>query len=240
MPESKLSRRLHAAFLLVKEGRRVADIGTDHALLPIALVKSGKTPHAIASDVNKLPLEKAKENIEREGLSDSIETFLADGAVGLEARAEEFIIAGMGGELIAEIISASPFLKRHDIHLVLQPMTKIPVVRRFLWENGFDIEREVYLEDMGHFYTVISAYYTGNNYIYTPIESELGQEKFRKDASRESLEAVAGEIKLKLYDLEKKIKGKNLGGINSDADRSIRDSLKKILCEVERNINEAL
>lgn len=240
MPESKLSRRLHAAFLLVKEGRRVADIGTDHALLPIALVKSGKATHVIASDINKLPLEKASENIEREGLSDKIETFLTNGAIGLEGRAEEFVIAGMGGELITEIITASPFLKNPDFHLTLQPMTKIPVLRCFLWNNGFEIDNEVYLEDMGHFYTVISSSYTGVNYKYTPLEAELGLETFRKHSDKEALSALCGEIRLKLFDLENKIRGKSVAGIDTEPEQEMKSMLENTLCEIERKINETL
>ena len=240
MPESKLSRRLHAAFLLVREGKRIADIGTDHALLPIALVKSGKCPHAIASDINKLPLEKASENISREGLSKKIETYLTNGAVGLEGRAEDYVIAGMGGELIAEIISESPFLKSCDIHLVLQPMTKISTLRRFLWENGFNINNEVYLEDMGHFYTVISSSYTGVNFEYTPLEAEVGLEIFRKNADEDSLRALGGEIRIKLFDLDNKIRGKNTAGKNAEEERSMRDMLINTLREIERKIYEAL
>jgi len=240
MPESKLSRRLHAAFLLVREGKRAADIGTDHALLPIALVKSGRCPSAVASDINKLPLEKAKENIERECVGLKIKTLLANGALGLEGLAEDYIIAGMGGELIVDIVKASPFLKSPDLHLILQPMTKIPVVRRFLWDSGFEIDREVYLEDMGHFYTVISSYYTGKKREYTTLEAELGQKAFRENLSRESLAAVKGEIKLKLFDLENKIQGKRIAGISTEDEQSLKCALEDTLCETERKINEAL
>ena len=228
MPEARLSRRLNAAFLLVEGGKKLADIGTDHALLPISLVKKGKVPSAIASDINPLPLEKARENIAREGLSDKIETRLTDGARGLENCAEEFVIAGMGGELIADIISSSEFLMNNSIHLVLQPMTKIPVLRRWLWDNGFCVEREVYLEDMGHFYTVLSARYTGETYVYSELDAEIGKIENREDISEDEQEALKGEIKLKLFDLDNKIRGKKLAGIDTSED----ETLKSALCDV--------
>jgi len=226
MPEARLSRRLNAAFLLVEGGKTLADIGTDHALLPIALVKKGKVPFVIASDINPQPLEKAKENIAREGLSDKIEVYLTEGARGLEGRVEEIVIAGMGGELIADIISDSPFLKDNRIHLVLQPMTKIPVLRRWLWNNGFSVEREVYLEDMGHFYTVLSARFTGERCDYTELDAEIGKAENRKEITDREKEALLGEINLKLFDLDNKIRGKKSAGI----DTSSEESLRLLLC----------
>ena len=235
MPEARLSRRLNAAFLLVEGGKRLADIGTDHALLPIALVKKGKVPFAIASDINPQPLEKARENIAREGLSDRIETRLTNGARGLENSAEEFVIAGMGGELIADIISSSEFLKNNSIHLVLQPMTKIPILRRWLWDNGFCIEREVYLEDVGHFYTVLSSRYTGQKYLYSELDAEIGTVENRSDISLAECMALQGEIKLKLFDLDNKIHGKKLAGIDTSAEESLRLSLCDVFNSLKGN-----
>ena len=111
MKKTKLTRRLTAAFNLVRAGKVVADIGTDHAYLPIELVKTGKCLKAFASDIGKGPLERAKDNIDSAGLGAHIETVLTDGAAYFDGIAEEFIIAGMGGELIHRIISDAPFLK---------------------------------------------------------------------------------------------------------------------------------
>lgn len=235
MPEARLSRRLNAAFLLVEGGKTLADIGTDHALLPIALVKKGKVPSAIASDINPQPLEKAKENIAREGLSGKIEVVLTDGAVGLENRAEEFVIAGMGGELIADIISDSPFLKNESIHLVLQPMTKIPILRRWLWDNGFLIDREVYLEDMGHFYTVLSSRFVGHTFEYTELDAEIGKTENRVSLTESETAALLGEIKLKIFDLDNKIRGKKSAGIDTSSEESLRLSLTNVSSTLKGN-----
>ncbi|MBQ7896970.1 MAG: SAM-dependent methyltransferase [Clostridia bacterium] len=203
MREKELSRRLHAAFLLVREGRTVADIGTDHAYLPITLVKSGKTDFAYASDIGKGPLARAEENIKKAGLNEKIKTVLTDGAAVFDTLADEFIIAGMGGELIFDIISRAPFMKNPDIHLVLQPMTKVPALRRLLAENGFNIEKETLVSEDGKVYTLMSVYFDGKKRELTDYEAVVGDvENADKELLMKILEGV-------IYDLDKKIKGKN-------------------------------
>ncbi|MBQ9976762.1 MAG: SAM-dependent methyltransferase [Clostridia bacterium] len=235
MPEARLSRRLYAAFLLVEGGVCVADIGTDHGYLPIELVKCGKAPSAIASDINPQPLEKARANIEREGLSLKIELRLTDGAVGLEDRAEELVIAGMGGELIAEIVRKAEFTRKKGFHMVLQPMTKTPELRRWLWDNGYRITCEKYLEDSGHFYTVLSVHYTGESTEYTTLDAEIGKECHRVGLDNDGAYALSCEIKLRLYDLNNKIQGKSRAGISCDAETELYRGLSAILSSLERN-----
>ncbi|MBR5459429.1 MAG: SAM-dependent methyltransferase [Clostridia bacterium] len=235
MPEARLSRRLYAAFLLVEGGVCVADIGTDHGYLPIELVKSGKAPSAIASDINPQPLDKARANIESEGLSSKIELRLTDGAIGLEDRAEELVIAGMGGELIAEIVKKAEFTRKKDFHMVLQPMTKTPELRRWLWNNGYRITCEKYLEDSGHFYTVLSVHYMGENTEYTALDSEIGKECHRVGLDKDEAYALSCEIKLRLYDLNNKIQGKSRAGILCDAETELHRGLSEILSSLERN-----
>lgn len=202
MREKELSRRLHAAFLLVREGRTVADIGTDHAYLPIALVKVGKCDLAYASDIGKGPLNRAEENIKKAGLDEKIKTVLTDGATAFENLADEFIIAGMGGELIFDIISRAPFMKNRDVHLVLQPMTKVPTLRRLLAENGYNIEKEVLVFEDGKVYTLMSVYFDGKKRAITDFEAVVGDVE---NADRELLLKILDGV---IYDLDKKIKGK--------------------------------
>lgn len=202
MREKELSRRLHAAFLLVREGRTVADIGTDHAYLPIALVKVGKCDLAYASDIGKGPLNRAEENIKKAGLDEKIKTVLTDGATAFENLADEFIIAGMGGELIFDIISRAPFMKNHDVHLVLQPMTKVPTLRRLLAENGYNIEKEVLVFEDGKVYTLMSVYFDGKKRAITDFEAVVGDVE---NADKELLLKILDGV---IYDLDKKIKGK--------------------------------
>lgn len=224
MKEKTLSKRLQAVFEFVREGQTVADIGTDHAYLPIALVRAGRVSLAYASDIGKGPLKRAEENIKKAGLENKIETVLTDGIEYFDRLAQEFIIAGMGGELIFDIISRAPFLKNKDIHLVLQPMTKIPELRRSLFECGFEIKEERLVFEDSKVYTVMSVYYSGENRILSDIDLILGD---IKNADKELLLKV---INSSLYDLENKIKGKK------DATREIE--LKNSLLEIKEKLYE--
>jgi tRNA (adenine22-N1)-methyltransferase len=201
MREKELSRRLLAAFELVREESVAVDVGTDHAYLPIALVKSGKCDSVFASDVGKGPLSRAEENIKAAGLEEKIKTVLTDGASFFDGLANEFIIAGMGGELIFDIISRAEFLKSDGIHLVLQPMTKVPVLRKLLYKNGFFIEREILVFEDGKIYTVMSVFYSGDEKEISEIDAIVG---FGDVDKRLLLKVLDGA----LYDLENKIKGK--------------------------------
>ncbi len=234
MPETKLSRRLYAAFLLVRGGGAVADIGTDHAYLPIALVKSGKVKSAIASDINEGPLETARENIHIAGLDALITTHLGNGVEGLEGTSQEFVIAGMGGELIAEIIEKAPFLKNFDVHLVLQPMTKVRFLRSWLWDNGFDILKEIHLEESGHVYTVMSVVYTCDKYYRAPIEEIVGKLIFLETHEKDSLLALLKTCEKNLAQLSQKINGKTKAGLDFSEEVGERESILRI-CEIIRS-----
>lgn len=122
--------------------RVAADIGTDHAYVPIELVRSGRAGRVIATDVRRGPLDIAAGHIERYGLSDKIETRLGTGlSVLAPGEADTIVIAGMGGELIAEILSADSETARAS-ELILQPMNSQYELRRYLVENNYIIEQE--------------------------------------------------------------------------------------------------
>lgn len=169
--------RLSLCADFVREGSRLADIGTDHGYLPIALCQSGKIPSAIACDINPLPLRSAEENIAKFGLSKMIKTRLSDGLKELAPdEVDDIVIAGMGGELIRDILAAAPWVKDEAKHLVLQPMTHHDDLIRWLYENGFDIERQAAVRDDGKAYTVLSTRFTGNKTacdLYTAIVGKL-------------------------------------------------------------------
>lgn len=119
-----------------------ADIGTDHAYIPIELIRSGRAERVIASDVKNGPLEIAEGNIRKYGLADKIETRLGGGISVLDrGEADTIIIAGMGGELICEILK-DDIDKARESTLIIQPMNAQYELRRFLIENGFTIEKE--------------------------------------------------------------------------------------------------
>ncbi len=146
----------------VREGSRLADIGTDHAYLPIALCANGKIPFALACDINPLPLRSAEENIAKYALSDRIRTRLSDGLGEVRSdEVDDVVIAGMGGELIRDILAAAEWVKNSEKRLVLQPMTHHEDLVRWLYENGFSILRQEAVEDEKKYYTVIAAAYSG-------------------------------------------------------------------------------
>ena len=180
MSDLKLSKRLSAAASFVRDGAVCADIGTDHAYIPISLVLDGRVKYAIASDINEGPILKAKENIEKYGLSDKISVRIADGLNGIEEyKPNSIVICGMGGELIARIINDCDYVKQQGIQLILQPMTSIAELREYL-SHGFKIYDEDIVFDADKLYQIICAEYDGNEHEYTNAELEIGKINIEK------------------------------------------------------------
>ena len=151
------------------------DVGTDHAHIPIELVKTEKLPFAIATDISLPSVKKGEKNIAHLGLSHKIKTFCANGTLGVPLDGiGDIIIAGMGGELIAEIIFADERLKASDLHFVLQPMTKQEELRLLLSKNGYEIEKESCISDGDRIYFIMSVYYTGVSKTLSVKERLLG------------------------------------------------------------------
>lgn len=154
----QLSKRLEAVAGLVTKGNRLADIGCDHAHTSIYLAERGIIPSGIAMDINKGPLERARENISRFGLMDRIETRRSDGARELEpGEADTLLISGMGGSLIVRILSDSRAAVEAAKELVLQPQSDICLVRHYIHELGFSITEEFMLTEDGKHYTGIKG-----------------------------------------------------------------------------------
>ncbi|MBQ7387718.1 MAG: SAM-dependent methyltransferase [Clostridia bacterium] len=157
-----LDKRLLSVAELVRQGAVFADIGTDHAYLPLFLLKAGRISRAFCSDINKGPLESARRNTADAGFTDSVSFMLTDGAAALAGNGiTDYAICGMGGELIADIIDRAPQLKTQGVNLILQPMTKQEHLRAYLASHGFKILCESYSEDSGKYYVAMLATYTG-------------------------------------------------------------------------------
>lgn len=134
----------------------IADIGTDHALLPIYIIEQKKAKRVIACDIAEGPLNTAKRNIESFGAADKILLRLAAGLDAVnEGECDAVSIAGMGGETIAAIIEAAPWLKTKRVPLVLQPMSCDDRLRLYLCQNGFEIEKESAVVSNHRVYTVM-------------------------------------------------------------------------------------
>ena len=155
----KLDARLKMAADEVRQGKRVVDIGTDHAYLPAYLIENSICPSAIAADIGKGPLENARKVVgASKDLSEKIELRLSDGLKEIKSHeAEDIVIAGMGGILISEILSAAPWVKNEEKRLILQPMSHAEDVRKYLCENGFEIIKEKACTDGRHNYIIIVA-----------------------------------------------------------------------------------
>ncbi|MBR5190562.1 MAG: SAM-dependent methyltransferase, partial [Clostridia bacterium] len=143
----KLDSRLMAIARLVRKDKVFADIGTDHAYLPVYLVEKGIINKAIAADLRVGPLDNAKETVISHNFTEKIELRLSDGLDNFsENEAQEIAVAGMGGLLISSFIERTKWLKNSNIHLILQPMTHVEDLRKTLFDNGFVIDNEVVAE----------------------------------------------------------------------------------------------
>lgn len=160
----KLDLRLATAAEFVKEGTVAADVGTDHGYLICHLINEGICTRGFATDINIKPLESARKLIREMDLENEIETVLTDGLKGLpEDEIDEVLICGMGGETIIGILEEAKWVKSEKVHLVLQPMSRADMLRRWLCENGWSIDAEKAVEVEKHLYTVISADYIGGS-----------------------------------------------------------------------------
>ena len=153
-----ISNRLLLCAQLVPPGSRVADIGTDHGYLAVYLLREGLCPFVTAADLREQPLQKARENAARFGVSARMRFLLSDGLCALPRDAADTIVmAGMGGDLIVRILEAAPWVCSSRYTLVLQPQSAGQALRQYLSAHGFLIEREALAKD-GHFlYTVLRA-----------------------------------------------------------------------------------
>lgn len=212
-----------SAAAYVRRGSVIADIGTDHAWLPIYLIDKGISPRAIAADINEGPLDRARINIPK-GMQKKIELRLTDGLSGIEdAGVNDVLICGMGGELIARIIGDAPFLKNEGIRLVLQPMTKAPYLREFLLSEGFSIIDETLSRD-DRIYQTLCAEYVGSSENYSPLELLLGKHNIKKGGEL-FLSFVAQNIKM----FEGIVAGKSAGDADTSYEKEILKGLKEFL-----------
>lgn len=174
-----ISKRLNKISSHIK-GKRMADIGTDHGLVPIFLIENKIVDYAIAADISKPSLQKAidlakEKNIELDArLGDGMEVLKTEDGI------ETVVIAGMGGVLIGEILSASEISK--NVRLILQPMQGSKELRKYLFENGYEIvDEDVVFED-DRYFEIIVAEYDGNiREVPNEIELKIPIQALRKN-----------------------------------------------------------
>ncbi len=231
--EKKLDARLLAALQYLTPGGAMADIGTDHAYLPIEAIRRGISSRAIACDINRGPIERAREHIAEAGLSDRISTLQTDGLHGVEDFApNDILIFGMGGELILRILSEAPWIRDPAVRLILQPMSHPELLRRWLLENGFGIMGET-LAYQEQYYQIIHAAYGSSCLPHSELELHLGRELL---ASRSP--HLAGFLRRRISVLSEVVAGKQRGGADAAAEQALLGAMQEKLNEAEQAAKE--
>lgn len=167
---------------MVRSGNIAADIGTDHAYLPAWLILNNICPSALACDVRKGPLDNARKTVESYGIENKITLRLSDGFDEITPdEAQDFIMCGMGGTLMEELVSRTEWLKDKSKRLIVQPQSHSEDIRRYFVQNGFEILFEDACTDGGKLYCAMAAEYTGEitkksiSYIYSGKLPECGK-----------------------------------------------------------------
>jgi tRNA (adenine22-N1)-methyltransferase len=158
-----ISHRLESIGKLVDPVESIIDVGTDHGYLPIYLINKGIVKTIIASDINRGPVEKARQNIIKDNVQDKIQCRLGGGLTTVKhGEVNATVIAGMGGNLIKDILEESFDLIKTMEYLILQPVQNPEVLRKYLYENNYIILDEELCYDEGKYYEIIKAKYDEN------------------------------------------------------------------------------
>jgi tRNA (adenine22-N1)-methyltransferase len=152
----KLGERLVAIAQMVSQGATVADIGTDHAYLPVELIRQGKVSTAIAGDVHVGPYQAATATVRQAGLSERISVRLGDGLAILKpGEVDTVILAGMGGSTMIRILAAEEAVAATLKQLILQPMNGAALLREWLHRQNWQFTEEALVEEEDHLYEII-------------------------------------------------------------------------------------
>lgn len=173
----ELSYRLNKIVQKVTQNGIIADIGTDHAYIPIFLYKNNKIKSGIACDISKGSLQKAKDNIKKYNLQGKIQTRLGNGLekISLQDNIDTVIIAGMGGMLMIDILEKGKYILENVKELILQPQKDIDKVREYLHKNNFKIIDDEMLKDDGKYYTIIKSIQGKEDILYKKEEYVFGR-----------------------------------------------------------------
>ena len=213
-----LSSRLLACCQFVNPGDRVADIGCDHDYLGIHLLKNNIATYVFAADINQMPLQSAKNNAEKFGVTEYMQFYLSDGVASIPKDFDTLVCAGMGADTIVSILDSAPWLRSSQYRLVLQCQSKTPTLRQYLSAQGWQITKESVLRDGRFLYTVMEV-------IWQPDCPKLtvGQRYFPPallvDPSAE-LPAYYAQVKMRL--------SRAVNGQGQDADPDMVQALREL------------
>ncbi len=223
----KLTPRLQCVADCVKSCKLLADIGTDHAYIPIYAVQTNTAKKAIASDVVKGPLKIAEDNIKSYGLEGIVSTALANG-LDSAGNADVIVMAGMGGKLICTIIEDNINIAKNADYMVIQPMTCSYELRKFLHANGFEISEERLAEEEDKIYNIIVVK-KGIEAYNDEFYYHIGKKLFENNNS-----LLAKYIKKRAEVIKKQIKG-----LKTSKNAELHKEAKKLEKIYDRFIKEA-
>ena len=171
-----MSKRLEIIASYIENGIGFIDVGTDHGYIPAVMAKRGYAGNIYASDINEMPLEMCRRNLDEAGFADRINFLLCDGLDCCPPDlVDTIVIAGMGGDTIAGILDRAEWCLDCRYKLILQPMTKSEVLRYWLSYNGFVITDERLIKDNGKIYQLLCSRFDGQNHPMTDCELFTGK-----------------------------------------------------------------
>lgn len=225
MKQPELTPRLQAVADLVPANASMADIGTDHAYLPVHLLLEKRVIRAIAADLRQGPLDRARLTAKEYDCLENIAFRLCDGLSGIgPEEADTIVIAGMGGETIAAILDAAPWTRDGTYTFILQPMSAQNDLRRWLWHNGYGIQQERIVREGEKLYNILLVRHGD------AIPMSIGEEwAGRQDPDTQ--QALRGEYLQRLLDKT----GRAIEGISRGTSEKNRERLKEL-----REIHAAL
>ena len=224
----KLTPRLEKIYDMLSPCETVCDVGTDHAYIPVCLTLNKKCQRAIASDIKKGPVERARKTVSLYGAQTQVEVRLGGGLTTVsENEADAIIIAGMGGLLIAQILEESEKVAKSAKEFILQPMTAVSELREFLNQNGYTIKEEHIVREEEKLYNIM-AVSVGKEALYSPAELYMGKAVIKN----ENYEAYRKSRLLKV--------DKQITGLSRSQNAHNKERLYKLLSLKEMIENENL
>lgn len=215
------------------EYRTCADVGTDHGYVPIYLMENDICDKVIAMDINEGPISKCNENIEKYNYSDRIETRISNGLQKLSCgEVESVVISGMGGMLIKDILSYDLKLTKSVKQFVLSPHGDVPVVREFLKDNGFTINRENMVYDEGKYYIILDVRNDGTDDSLKQFDEDI--EKLFGRYLLETKNKVFAEYVLKEHNKYVEIGDKLISDNSNENTKKRFDEIKNYIDVLER------
>lgn len=222
-----LSSRLSAIAESLPNQAVVCDVGSDHGDLPLYLLQNKKSPRVVVTDLNPLPLARAKKNISDAGYASLAEFVLTDGIEEvLSLNPHVFVIAGMGGETISGILQRAINEISIGTQFVLQPMTKTPLLRKFLYENGFSIQNEKIIFENEKFFPILWVEFSGEKQLEKLEKCFLGEHLILQHS-----EVVKLYFNKLLEQTNAKIDGRLRAGADVSFEKKEKEQLEMLLKE---------